>query len=123
MTEIDMEGEDLFVPFSEMGGEEPERPDGSHGTLARIYNDYPLSVAILRYAEGAYRNLYILEPRSTSIDYWTTDRLSVAVLSGCRHLMDFRSGGGWTMLSVRHRYLAPGTNNYSSLSGKFSLNG
>ncbi|MEV4126953.1 hypothetical protein [Nocardia sp. NPDC049707] len=113
MAEIDMEGEDLFIPFSEMGGEEPDRPDGARGTSARIYNDYLFSIAILRYASGAYRNLYILEPGTTSIDYWTDDSLWLAPLFGRRHLMDFSSGGGWKMFSMRNRYLAPGTNNFT----------
>ncbi|MEU6584359.1 hypothetical protein [Nocardia sp. NPDC046763] len=116
MSEIDLEGlegdgEDVFVPLSEMGGDEPDEPDPSRAALARIYNDLPASITILRHADGAYRNIYLVGPGATSPDFWTTDVLYLAHTASSKALMTF--GGGWTYHSMFRRSLPPGTTNYS----------
>ncbi|WP_040866959.1 hypothetical protein [Nocardia exalbida] len=123
MTEFDLEGqgEDLFVPWSEMGGDEPDTPDASRAARARIHNDYPVSIAILRRSDGKYRYLFGLDSgATTSEEFWDTDEVWITTLSGFKWLTEFTSGGGWTFKNTRKVSLAAGTNNVSRLLGLVS---
>ncbi|WP_330251795.1 hypothetical protein OG874_37635 [Nocardia sp. NBC_00565] len=120
MTEFELEGEveELVIPLSEMGGNEPDLP-GASGSRARIYNDYPLAITFIRKSGGSYRHMLTLGPGSTTSDeFWSDDELFIVTNTGFKYLMEFRSGGrDWTFYTQRSARLAAGTNNVSRLFG------
>jgi len=115
VTEIDLEDKKLTVPLSEIGGEETAGPDASRGTLARIYNDFPVGISIFRKVNGKLHSLHEVAPGSTSIDFWTTDELFLASNSGSTKRAEFDSKGRITFWYRVNVYLPAGTSNYSRL--------
>ncbi|MFE3261866.1 hypothetical protein ACFXPS_42270 [Nocardia sp. NPDC059091] len=117
MTEINLEGEgeELFVPLSELGGKEPDEPDGSRAPTCKLYNDYPVGITILRRAGGKYRYLFTLDSGATSDDFWTDDELWIASNTGFKYRVEFQSGGGHRFFAMHKVSPAAGTNNVSRL--------
>lgn len=112
VTEIDLEDKELFVPLSEMGGEEPDEPDASRGVACRLYNDFPTGITIVRIRGGQHSYLFTLNSGSTSDDFETTDELALSTVTGFKRRAEFR-GNGWHYWYQIKVSLSAGTNNVS----------
>ncbi|MEU6827531.1 hypothetical protein ABZ894_02660 [Nocardia beijingensis] len=122
MTEIDFDDKELFVPFSEIGGEEPDKPDASRGAVGRLYNDFPstvrTSITILRRSGGIMRSVSTLDQGATSVDYWATDQLYLSMNTGFKdHIYGMTGKGGFSYRYRVYLSLPAGTTNIARLFG------
>ncbi|MFJ9371095.1 hypothetical protein ACIRRA_42740 [Nocardia sp. NPDC101769] len=114
MTEIDVEVQELFVPLSELGGQEPHKPDAAF-LVGRLYNDLDRGIFITRMYGGRVHGAATLAAGATSGDFWTIEELFLLKIPGYHQPIVWTSEG---LRVAYQRRVSPrvGTTNVSSLS-------